>query len=171
MKKRNLFSERVIKIALSIPKGRVTTYGRISRAAGGGTMASQSITTILWKAEQRGVKNIPYHRIVYGDGRVWMNPEYRRFHEGRARPFAPVPRRRACVNGGDFARTLRSARDPWQAYLSLPLWFWGFDSSRVHHRVDKRAVKGYSIAVANSGLCSLGPEPTKAPRTGSFRLH
>lgn len=77
MKNRNLFSERVVKIALSIPKGRVTTYGRISRAAGGGAMASQSITTILWKAEQRGIKNIPYHRIVYANGRVWMNPEYR----------------------------------------------------------------------------------------------
>ena len=77
MKKRNPFSEQVVKIALSIPMGRVTTYGRISRAAGGGTMASQSITTILWKAEQRGIKNIPYHRIVYADGRVWMIPEYR----------------------------------------------------------------------------------------------
>jgi methylated-DNA-protein-cysteine methyltransferase-like protein len=78
MKKRNVFSERVIEIALSIPKGRVTTYGRISRAAGGGTMASQSITTILWKAEQRGVKDIPYHRIVYADGRIWVNDAHRK---------------------------------------------------------------------------------------------
>lgn len=77
MKKRNLFSERVIEMALAIPKGRVTTYGRLARAAGGGTMASQSITTILWKAEQRGVKDIPYHRIVYADGRVWMDKEHR----------------------------------------------------------------------------------------------
>lgn len=77
MKKRNLFSERVVEMALAIPKGRVTTYGRLARAAGGGTMASQSITTILWKAEQRGVKNIPYHRIVYADGRVWMDKEHR----------------------------------------------------------------------------------------------
>ena len=77
MKKRNLFSERVVELALSIPKGRVTTYGRIARAAGGGTMASQSITSILWKAEQRGVKNIPYHRIVYADGRIWIDPKRR----------------------------------------------------------------------------------------------
>ncbi|MFA5853484.1 MAG: MGMT family protein [Patescibacteria group bacterium] len=86
MKKRNLFSERVIELALSIPKGRVTTYGRLARAAGGalhrpvqsgGTMASQSITSILWKAEQRGVKNIPYHRIVYADGRIWIDPKRR----------------------------------------------------------------------------------------------
>lgn len=77
MKKRNLFSERVVEMALAIPKGRVTTYGRLARAAGGGAMASQSITSILWKAHLRGVKNIPWHRIVYADGRVWMNAEHR----------------------------------------------------------------------------------------------
>lgn len=77
MQKSETFSERVVRYALEIPKGRVTTYGRLARAAGGGTMASQSITSILWKAEQRGVKGIPYHRIVYADGRVWMSKEHR----------------------------------------------------------------------------------------------
>ena len=75
MKRRNIFSERVLELALAIPKGRVTTYGRLAREAGGGALAAQSITTILWKAEQRGVKDIPYHRIVYADGRVWMNKD------------------------------------------------------------------------------------------------
>lgn len=73
--KQNLFSERVVKLALAIPKGKVSTYGRIARAAGAGPMASQSISGILWKAEQRGVKGIPWHRIVYADGRVWMNEQ------------------------------------------------------------------------------------------------
>ncbi len=72
------FSERVIAIALSIPKGRVTTYGRISIAAGGGGMSAQSITTILGKASQAGIKNIPFHRIVYADGRIWVSEEYRK---------------------------------------------------------------------------------------------
>ena len=72
------FSERVVKIALSIPRGRVTTYGRIARAAGGGTMASQSITSILSKAYDNGVKNIPFHRIVYADGRIWIDSKYRK---------------------------------------------------------------------------------------------
>lgn len=72
------FSERVIKIALSIPKGRVTTYGRIARAAGGGTMASQSITSILGKAWDNGEKNIPFHRIVYADGHIWIDEKYRK---------------------------------------------------------------------------------------------
>lgn len=72
------FSERVIKIALSIPKGRVTTYGRIARAAGGGTMASQSITSILGKAWKNGEKNIPFHRIVYADGHIWVDDKHRK---------------------------------------------------------------------------------------------
>jgi methylated-DNA-protein-cysteine methyltransferase-like protein len=72
------FSEKVVRIALSIPKGRVTTYGAIARAAGGGPMASQSITTILGKAYERGEKGIPFHRIVYADGRVWMDDRHRK---------------------------------------------------------------------------------------------
>ena len=72
------FSERVMKIALSIPKGRVTTYGRIAKAAGGGTMASQSITSILGKAWENGAKNIPFHRIVYADGHIWIDEKHRK---------------------------------------------------------------------------------------------
>lgn len=72
------FSERVVKIALMIPSGKVTTYGRLARAAGGGRMASQSITTILGKAWNRGEKNIPFHRIVYADGKVWIDDTHRK---------------------------------------------------------------------------------------------
>lgn len=70
------FSKRVVALALSVPAGRVTTYGAIARAAGGGPMASQSITAILGKAWDQGQKDIPFHRVVYSDGRVWMAPEY-----------------------------------------------------------------------------------------------
>ena len=72
------FSERVVEIATAIPKGKVTTYGRIARAAGAGPMASQSITSILDKAGQNGVKNIPFHRIVYADGKIWVSPSRRK---------------------------------------------------------------------------------------------
>lgn len=71
------FSERIIKIALEIPKGRVTTYGRIARAAGAGPMASMSVTNILGKAYVDGMKGIPFHRIVYSSGKVWLNDSYR----------------------------------------------------------------------------------------------
>lgn len=71
------FSERVVQIALSIPKGKVTTYGHIARAAGGANMASRCITGILSKAYDRGVKNIPFHRIVYAGGRIWIDERHR----------------------------------------------------------------------------------------------
>ncbi len=71
------FSERVVEAALSIPSGRVTTYGRLARACGAGPMASQSITAILGKAWQNGEKNIPFHRIVYANGTIWINDEYK----------------------------------------------------------------------------------------------
>lgn len=67
------FSRRVVEAALSIPSGRVTTYGRIARAAGAGGQASRSITGILGKAYDMGERAIPFHRIVYADGTVWMN--------------------------------------------------------------------------------------------------
>ena len=72
------FSDRVVELALSIPKGKVTTYGAIARAAGGGSMAAQSITSILSRAWEEGKKNIPFHRIVYADGRVWMDAKYKK---------------------------------------------------------------------------------------------
>jgi methylated-DNA-protein-cysteine methyltransferase-like protein len=77
------FSERVVELALMIPKGRVTTYGHIARAAGGGGQAARSVTAILGKAyvagmsAHAGVTQIPFHRIVYAGGRVWLSDEYR----------------------------------------------------------------------------------------------
>lgn len=72
------FSERVIKAVLTIPKGKVTTYGAITRACGAGPMASQSITTILGKAYEAGEKRIPWHRIVYAGGKVWIDDKHRK---------------------------------------------------------------------------------------------
>jgi methylated-DNA-protein-cysteine methyltransferase-like protein len=72
------FSQRVVEIALSIPKGKVTTYGAIARAAGAGPMAAQSITSILGKAYDAGQRGIPFHRIVYTDGSVWINTSHRK---------------------------------------------------------------------------------------------
>jgi methylated-DNA-protein-cysteine methyltransferase-like protein len=72
------FSERVVELALRIPSGRVSTYAAIARAAGGGGMAARSVTGILGKAWDKGEKKIPFHRIVYSDGRIWVNEEYRK---------------------------------------------------------------------------------------------
>lgn len=69
------FSERVVKMALSIPAGRVTTYGRIARAAGGGGQAARSVSAILGNAYDKGAK-VPFHRIVYSNGQIWVSPKY-----------------------------------------------------------------------------------------------
>ncbi len=68
------FSQRVWELATSIPAGRVTTYGTIAKAAGGGAMAARSISSILSKAPNQ--KAIPWHRIVYANGRVWLHEEH-----------------------------------------------------------------------------------------------
>jgi len=69
----NSFSQRVWELATSIPPGRVTTYGILAKAAGGGVMAARSITSILGKTPNQSA--IPYHRIVYSAGKIWFNPE------------------------------------------------------------------------------------------------
>lgn len=78
------FTDLVLQAALSIPPGRVTTYGRVARAAGGGAMASRSVTSILGKAWQKGEHHIPWHRIVYADGRIWIDDEH---HKERMRRY------------------------------------------------------------------------------------
>lgn len=69
------FSRWVWELAMMIPAGRVTTYGLLARAAGA-TSPSQarSITNILSKAPNP--ESIPFHRIVYSDGRVWIDPQH-----------------------------------------------------------------------------------------------
>lgn len=41
-------------------------------------MASQSITSILAKAYNNGETRIPFHRIVYANGTVWLSDAYRK---------------------------------------------------------------------------------------------
>lgn len=69
------FVKKVWELALSIPPGRVTTYGLLTVTAGGHPMMAQMITHILSKCPHE--KDIPYHRIVYADGHVWLNDKYR----------------------------------------------------------------------------------------------
>ena len=69
------FSAQIVDLALQIPAGRVTTYGHLARAAGGGGQAARSVTGILSKYPNHAA--IPFHRIVYAGGRVWWNDEYK----------------------------------------------------------------------------------------------
>ena len=73
------FSKKVIELALSIPTGRVTTYGLLCAAAGGHPMMSRMITSILGKSDQ--VDKIPFHRIVYSNGKIWFDPEHNKWRD------------------------------------------------------------------------------------------
>jgi methylated-DNA-protein-cysteine methyltransferase-like protein len=68
------FSQRVWQLVKQIPPGRVTTYGALTAAAGGHPMMARMITSILGKSPD--VNSVPWHRIVYSDGRVWLSPKY-----------------------------------------------------------------------------------------------
>lgn len=70
------FGEKVLDAALSIPPGRVTTYGHIARAAGGtAPVLARAVTGILSKYAKQGI-DVPWHRIVYANGAVWINDEH-----------------------------------------------------------------------------------------------
>jgi len=66
------FSKRVVELALSIPPGRVTTYGLLAVVAGGHPILAQMVTSILWKSSER--EKVPWHRIVYSNGKIWTDP-------------------------------------------------------------------------------------------------
>lgn len=72
------FSDRVLELALKVPSGKVTTYGALAKAAGGGPIAAQSVSPVLSKAWDKGEHRIPWHRIVYSNGRVWMDSKTRK---------------------------------------------------------------------------------------------
>lgn len=73
------FSKKVVELALSIPSGRVTTYGLITAAAGGHPMLSRMITHILAKSNK--VDQIPFHRIVYSSGKIWFDPDHNKWRD------------------------------------------------------------------------------------------
>lgn len=67
------FQQKVWDAVDSIPEGKVTTYGLIAKAAGRPNTA-RFISRIISQHPDR--ENIPWHRIVYSDGSVWMTEEY-----------------------------------------------------------------------------------------------
>lgn len=70
MRKPGEFSKNVCELAKTIPAGRVTTYATLVIAAGGAPILAQNVTSILSRDSEQD--KIPYHRIIYSDGRVWL---------------------------------------------------------------------------------------------------
>jgi methylated-DNA-protein-cysteine methyltransferase-like protein len=61
----NEFDEQVYKIVIGVPKGKVTTYGKIATALGNRHLARRVGRAL----HQNPYKNIvPCHRVVFSDG-------------------------------------------------------------------------------------------------------
>ena len=61
------FFESVYAVVKRIPEGKVLTYGDVARAVGAPRCARQ-VGWALHSNPQPGV--IPFHRVVFGDGRL-----------------------------------------------------------------------------------------------------
>jgi methylated-DNA-protein-cysteine methyltransferase-like protein len=60
---------RIRSVILKIPRGKVSTYGAIARAAGFPGAARQ----VVWAL--RGAKGLPWHRVVAAGGRIALPGE------------------------------------------------------------------------------------------------
>ena len=61
------FSEEVIKIILSIPKGKVASYGQIAAVAGN-PKASRQVSRLLHTCSKK--YNLPWHRVINSNGKI-----------------------------------------------------------------------------------------------------
>ena len=63
----NLFTEQALKVIVSIPKGKVLSYGQVARLAGSPRAARQ----VGWLLRSMSTKyNLPWHRIVNSKGEI-----------------------------------------------------------------------------------------------------
>jgi methylated-DNA-protein-cysteine methyltransferase-like protein len=60
---------RIRSVILKIPRGKVSTYGAVARAAGYPGAARQ----VVWAL--RGAKGLPWHRVVAAGGRIALPGE------------------------------------------------------------------------------------------------
>ncbi len=61
------FTERIVEAVLSIPQGRVATYGTVAALAGNRRGARQ-VARVLHSLSER--KQLPWHRVVGADGSI-----------------------------------------------------------------------------------------------------
>jgi methylated-DNA-protein-cysteine methyltransferase-like protein len=61
------FTEKIIHIIKSIPKGRVLTYGFIAKLAGN-PRAARQVSWILHSSSKK--HNLPWHRVISSTGKI-----------------------------------------------------------------------------------------------------
>ena len=66
------FTARVVEVVLSIPKGKVATYGQVARLAGNPNGARQ-VVRVLWSQSEKA--RLPWHRIINAQGHIALTGE------------------------------------------------------------------------------------------------
>ncbi|MYL33706.1 DNA methyltransferase [Pontibacillus yanchengensis] len=67
-----LFTENVVNIILSIPSGKVMTYGQISKLAGNPRGARQVVRILHTMGEKY---KLPWHRVINAKGEIGIKDE------------------------------------------------------------------------------------------------
>ena len=92
------FQLKVWEAVESIPQGKVTTYGHIARAAGRPNTA-RHISRII--GQHPDSKNLPWYRIVYSNGTVWLSDEYEHVRRAKYKEEGIILRGKKIVNFSD----------------------------------------------------------------------
>lgn len=85
MKPLSIFTRNIRMLARQIPAGRVTTYGALAKAAGGGGQAARSVASILNKDPHS--HEIPFHRIVFSNGKISCGGVATSYNNQRAKAY------------------------------------------------------------------------------------
>ncbi len=71
--RRSEFTQIVIDLISSIPRGRVTTYGALAAAAGN-PRGARVVVWVLNSSSER--ENLPWHRVINSKGGISLKPGY-----------------------------------------------------------------------------------------------
>ncbi|WFS60998.1 MGMT family protein [Pseudodesulfovibrio thermohalotolerans] len=63
----SLFTRNIIETIRAIPKGRVSTYGRVAALAGN-RLGARQVARVLHSSSRK--ENLPWHRVVNREGRI-----------------------------------------------------------------------------------------------------
>lgn len=65
------FTERIVSLIKSVPKGKVASYGQIAAMAGN-PRAARRVAWVLHSLSRK--ENLPWHRIIGSGGRISLPP-------------------------------------------------------------------------------------------------
>jgi len=72
------FTQEVVKIIQSIPKGKVLTYGKIAKMAGN-PRAARQVSWILHSSTKK--YDLPWHRVINSKGLIALNSDDDRYYQ------------------------------------------------------------------------------------------